>query len=74
MGGFQVGVGGFSSTWVMCGRGADMARTRFVASWISQCRLTKEEEESLVNDGKEEELQRTWWRASTSFALIWISI
>ena len=59
MGGFQVGMGGFISIWVMCGRRADMARTRFVASWISRCRLTEEEEESLVDDGEEEELQRT---------------
>ena len=74
MGGFQVGMGGFSSAWVVCGCGANMARTRFVASRILRCRPTEEEEESLANDGEEEELRRTWQRALTSFALIRISI
>ena len=74
MGGFQVSVGGFSLTWVVCGRGANTARTRFAASWISRCRPTEEKEESLADDGEEEELRRTWQRASMSFAPIRISV
>ena len=73
MGGFQVGVGGFSSAWAVCGHGADMARTRYAASRILQCHPT-EEEESLADDGKEEEMRWTWQRALTSFAPIRISI
>ena len=73
-GGFQVSVGGFSSAWAVCGRGVDTARTWFAASRISRCRPIGEEEESLADDGEEEELWRTWRRASTCFASIWISI
>ena len=46
---------------------ADMARHRFTASQISRCRPVEEEEESLADDGEEEELQRTCRKASTSF-------
>ena len=60
-------MGGFSSVWAVCGHGANMAKTRFIASRILQCHPTEEEEESLANDGEEEELRRTWRRASTSF-------
>ena len=58
VGGFQVGVGGFSSAWAVCGHGADMAKTRYAASRILQCHPT-EEEESLADDGKEEEMRWT---------------
>ena len=46
----------------------------FATSRISQCHPTEEEEESLADDGEDEELRRTWRRASTSFAPIRISI
>ena len=82
MGCSEIGVGGFRLTWdhgwvggfqVGVGHGTDTARTPFATSWISRCRPT-EEEESLADDGEEEELRRTWQRALTSFALIRISI
>ena len=50
-------MGGFSSTWAVCGHGVDMARTRFAVSRISRCCPTEEEQESLANEEEEEELR-----------------